>query len=152
LKNHTWAPINKKLHVLCHTHDLGTHLSLNAAIVGTTINERIDETISTVERIAKMPFTTKIKATHIRMAAFPKPVLNEFTARARQRTVQTNRTAMRTVEEVDHFLLRKSMRKFAGEEEAILESVVTLATADDVRKFELDYAKTQASTLCGHAE
>ena len=41
-------------------------------MIGTTINNRIDEAMKTAEQIAKMPFTTKVKATLIRMAAFPK--------------------------------------------------------------------------------
>ena len=41
--------------------------------------------------------------------------------------------------ELDHFLLRKSLRAYTGENDAILKSVVTLATADDQKKFELDY-------------
>ena len=41
-------------------------------MVGTTINERIDEAINTADHIAQMPFSTKNKATLLRMAAFPK--------------------------------------------------------------------------------
>ena len=63
LKQHVWRTLNEKLKVLSYTRDLGTHLSLNVAMVGTTINERIEETIATIERIAKMPFNTKIEAT-----------------------------------------------------------------------------------------
>ena len=81
-----------------------------------------------------------------------KPLLFEFTARARQRIVQANRTVMNAVTEVDHFLLRKSLRRFAGEEEAILKSVVTLATVDDEKKFELGYSTTDHCTLCGGNE
>ena len=33
-----------------------------------------------------------------------KPMLNEFTVRARQHTVMTNRSAMKDATEVDHFL------------------------------------------------
>ena len=59
---------------------------------------------------------------------------------------------MNVVSEVDHFLLRKSLRRFAGEEEAIVKSVITLATADDAKKLELGYAKTDHCTLCGGKE
>ena len=81
-----------------------------------------------------------------------KPLLFKFTARARQRIVLANRTVMNTVIEVDHFLLRKSLRRFVGEEEAILKSVVTLATVDDEKKFELGYSTTDHCTLCGGSE
>ena len=64
-----------------------------------------------------------------------KPLLFEFTARARQLVVQANRTVMKTIREVDHFLLRKSFRRFAGGGEALFKSVVTLATADDAKMF-----------------
>ena len=40
-------------------------------MIGTTINNRIEEAIKTVEQIPRMPFPTKVKATFIRMAAFP---------------------------------------------------------------------------------
>ena len=41
-------------------------------MVGTTINDRIDEAVHTAEHIARMPFSTIIKATLVRMAVFPK--------------------------------------------------------------------------------
>ena len=70
--DHKWAPIGNVSNVLRHTRDLGTHLSLNLAMIGTTINQRIEGATNTVEKIARLPFTTKVKATLIRMAAFAK--------------------------------------------------------------------------------
>ena len=59
------------------------------------------------------------------------PMLNEKFVRARQREAEKNRSALEGIQEVDHFILRKTSRKLKGEDEAILKSVVTLATADD---------------------
>ena len=72
LVTHLWTPIGKILNVLRHTRDLGTHISFNASMVGTTVNQRIEDAIKTVEKIARLPFSVKVKATLIRMAAFPK--------------------------------------------------------------------------------
>ena len=59
---------------------------------------------------------------------------------------------MNGVTEIDHCLVRKSLRKFAGEDEAILKSVVTLSTADDLKQIEMDYASSESCSLCGNAE
>jgi len=94
LKQHIWKSINKKLKVLSHTRDLGTHLSLNAAMVGTTINERIDETIATIQKIARMPFGIKIKATLIRMSGFPKALYGIEAAPCTEAKLDKLRTAI----------------------------------------------------------
>ena len=78
-----------------------------------------------------------------------KPLLNEKFVRARQTEAEMNRSALKGVKEVDHFILRKTLRKFKGEDEAILKSVITLATADDQKKFELDFATSEECSLCG---
>ena len=41
-------------------------------MTGTTINQRAEEVTKAVEYIARLPFTTKVKATLIRMVAFAK--------------------------------------------------------------------------------
>ena len=78
-----------------------------------------------------------------------KPLLNEKFVRARQRLAETTRTALKGVFEIDHYILRKTLRPFTNDDEAILKNVVTLAIADDQKKFELSYASSEACTLCG---
>ena len=73
--DYIWQPIGTTLQVLRHTRDLGTHVSFGASMIGTTINQRLDEAIKTAQHIAHMPFPIKIKATLIRMAVFPKRLL-----------------------------------------------------------------------------
>ena len=78
-----------------------------------------------------------------------KPFLSEKFVRARQQLAQAARTALKGGAEIDHYVLRKSLRHVHGEDEAIIKSVVTLATADDHKRFELDYASSNACTRCG---
>ena len=63
-----------------------------------------------------------------------KPLLNEKSFIARQKNAEASRTAIKGVFDLDHYLLRNTLRQFHGEEESILKSVVTLATADDHNK------------------
>ena len=48
LVHHFWMPIHATLNVLRHTRDLGTHLSFGASLIGTTINNRVEEAIKIV--------------------------------------------------------------------------------------------------------
>ena len=70
--DYVWQPIGMTLQVLRHTRDLVTHVSFGASMIGTTINQRLDEAIKTAQHIAYMPFPIQIKATLIRMGDFPK--------------------------------------------------------------------------------
>ena len=81
-----------------------------------------------------------------------KPLLNEKVVRARQKAAEKTRTALHGVPEIDHFILRKSLRDHVNEDEAILKSVVTLAIADDEKKHELGYTTTSACSLCGDSK
>ena len=78
-----------------------------------------------------------------------KPILNDKFVRARQQIAEAARTALKGLSEIDHYLLRITLRNFSGDDEAILKSVVILATADDQKRFELDYANSDGCLLCG---
>ena len=47
-------------------------MSLIVAMIETTANDRIKEATKTIDKLSRLPFTTKVKATLIRMAGFAK--------------------------------------------------------------------------------
>ena len=63
-------------------------------MIGTTINNRIDEAIKTAEQFAKMPFPIKMKATLIRMSVFPTGLYGVEAAPCTMATFQKLRTVI----------------------------------------------------------
>lgn len=70
--SYVWNPLGQDLDVLTHTRDLGTHLFLNVALIGSSVNDRIKESTKTIDKISRLPFTTNVKATLIRVSVFAK--------------------------------------------------------------------------------
>ncbi len=71
LRTHIWSKTGTKIKVIQNARDLGSHLSTTSVMSGSTLTDRINSAIETVNRIRFTPFSYKTKAHLIRAAGIP---------------------------------------------------------------------------------